>query len=167
VFGEDAGLDIIRAEGAFGSWFVEGKTELSCEGGTLEFAAEVPEVFRADLELLYFLDHRSEVSQRPNPTERRSIGRSRRSPRRREYQRILNCAERHAAVVQLRRKRTIRASNHADCAGRCPISFQNLPHILALLHRPTPSALRIAQRRTVDGDRVAVMPHTTKQRLDH
>jgi len=40
-------LDSIRAEGAFGSGFVE--KELSSESGTLKFEAEVPKVFRANL----------------------------------------------------------------------------------------------------------------------
>jgi len=71
----------------------------------MEVVAEMPEVFRPDLKLQNFLDHRREVSQRPNRTERRSIGRSHRTPRRSEYQRILNCGQRHAAVVQLRCKK--------------------------------------------------------------
>ena len=56
-------FDIIRAEGAFGSWFVEGKKKLSGGSGTLESVAEVPEVFGSDLELQNFLDHRREVCQ--------------------------------------------------------------------------------------------------------
>ncbi len=79
------GLDIIRTEGAFGSWFVEGETELLGGSGTLEFVAQVPKVFRADLELQHFIDHRREVRQRPNPPERRRIGRSHRTPCRSEY----------------------------------------------------------------------------------
>jgi hypothetical protein len=94
----DAG-DIIRAESAFGSWFVERKKQLSGGSGTLEFVAEVPEVFGSDLELQNFFDHRCEVSQGPNRPERRGIGRSCRTPRRSEYQRILNCGQRHAAVI--------------------------------------------------------------------
>ena len=62
-------FDIIRAEGAFGSWFVEGKTELTGESGTLNFIAVMPEVLRADLELQNFLDHRRKVGQRPNRSE--------------------------------------------------------------------------------------------------
>ena len=57
------GLDIIRAEGAFGSRDLCRKKELSSGRGTLEFVAEMLEVFRADFELQNFLDHRREVSQ--------------------------------------------------------------------------------------------------------
>ena len=98
--------------------FVEGKTELSGGSGTLEFVAEVPEVFRSDLELQNFLDHRREVSQRPDRTERRGIGRSRRTPRRREYQRVLNCGQRHVAVIHLSRKN----GPHGAPRGQCPAS---------------------------------------------
>jgi hypothetical protein len=126
-------LDIIRAEGGFGSGFVESK-ELSSGRGTLEFVAEVPEVFRADLESQHFIDHRCEVRQRPNRSEGQRIGWSRRTPRSGEYQCVLDGRQRHAAVMQLSRKRTIRTSNYACCAGRCAIRFENMPHILALLH---------------------------------
>ena len=104
----------------------------------MEFVAEMPEVFRPDLKLQNFLDHRREVSQRPNRTERRSIGRSHRTPRRGEYQRILNCCQRHAAVVQLRCKKTISTAHCTAGARRQTIRFQNSPHILALLHRCKP-----------------------------
>jgi len=129
-------FDIIRAEGAFGSCFVEGKTELSGGSATLKFVAEMPEVFRADLELQNFFDHRREVSQRPDRTERRGIGRSRRTPRRREYQRILNCGQQHAAVIHLSRKKAVRTAHHAGSARRQTIRIENPPHILALVHRP-------------------------------
>ena len=63
-------LDIIRAEGAFCG--VRGvKGGLSRWRGTPEFVAEVLEVFRGDLELLYFFDHRREVGQRADRAERR------------------------------------------------------------------------------------------------
>ena len=114
----------------------------------MEFVAEMPEVFRPDLKLQNFLDHRREVSQRPNRTERRSIGRSHRTSRGRKDHRVLNRRQRHAAVMQLSRKRTIRASNYACCAGRCAIRFENLPHILALLH-PT-ATLSPAARAATD-----------------
>jgi hypothetical protein len=54
-------FDIIRAEGAWGCRFVEGKTELADGSGAMEFIAEVLEVFGADFELQNFLDHRREV----------------------------------------------------------------------------------------------------------
>jgi hypothetical protein len=129
-------FDIIRAEGAFGSCFVEGKTELSGGSATLKFVAEMPEVFRADLELQNFFDHRREVSQRPNRTERRSIGRSRRTPRRRKYQRMFNCGQSHAAVIQLSREQAIRTAHQAGSVRRQTIRFENPPHIVALVHRP-------------------------------
>jgi len=55
--------DFIRAEGAlqgrassFRGWIERGI--LLCQGGTLEFVAEVVKVFRADLHLQDFFDHR-------------------------------------------------------------------------------------------------------------
>jgi hypothetical protein len=131
-------LDIIRAEGALGSWFVKERRRLSSGSGTLKFIAEMPEVLRPDLELQNFFDHRREVSQRPDRTERRSIGRSRRTPRRRKYQRMFNSAQRHAAFIQARRKRAIRTAHYARSAGRQTIRFENPPHILALVHPPCP-----------------------------
>ena len=56
-------LDIIRAEGAFRIVVWRVKPKLSCRIGLLEFVAEVPEVFRADVEVQNFLDHRREVRQ--------------------------------------------------------------------------------------------------------
>jgi hypothetical protein len=50
--------------------------------------------------------------------------------------------------MQLSRERTIRASNYACCAGRGAIRFENLPHILALLH-PT-ATLSPAAREAMD-----------------
>jgi hypothetical protein len=45
----------------------------------------MPEVLRSDLKSENSFDHRLEVCQRPNRTERRRIGRSRRAARRSEY----------------------------------------------------------------------------------
>jgi len=58
--------DFIRAEGASHGGLVPGRMErgaLLRQGGALEFAAEVVKVFRADLHLQDFFDHRREVGQ--------------------------------------------------------------------------------------------------------
>jgi hypothetical protein len=128
-------FDIIRAERR-AMFMGEGKTELSSGSGAMEFVAEVLEVFWADFELQNFLDHRREVRQRSNRTERWRIGWSRRTPRRSEYQRILNDVYRHAAVIKLSCKQTIRTAQGARGSGRRTICFENQPNKLALLHRP-------------------------------
>ena len=134
----DAVFDIIRAERRVGVVLIrEVGTELSCGSGALEFVAEVLEVFRADLELQHLFDHRREVRERWQRPERRSIRRPRRTPRRRKCQRVLDCGWKHAAVIQLSCKDTIRTSNHARGTRRRTIRFENLPHILALFHIDT------------------------------
>src|SRR5260370_32482738 len=68
--------DIIRAGGALrGAEISRGKGEmLSRRGGTLEFVAEVLKVLLADLQLQYFFDHRREVCQRADRSQRRGAG---------------------------------------------------------------------------------------------
>jgi hypothetical protein len=65
----------------------------------VKFVAEVLEVFRTDLELQNFLDHRRKVRQGPNRPERRRIGRPRRTSRCGKDQRVLNRWQRHAAII--------------------------------------------------------------------
>ncbi len=129
------GLDIIRAAGALRSLSFEEEMELSCGSGAVEFVAKMLKVFPANLQLKNFLDHRREVRQGTDDSERSCIGRPRRTPRRRKDQRILDRFQQHATLIQLVCKETIRAAHHARSAGHRAIGFEKPSNVLALFHR--------------------------------
>ena len=82
--------------------FVRGmESELSRRIGTLEFVAEVLKVVPADLQLLYFFDHRREVCQRADRSQRRGAGGPYEPPCRSQNQCVLDRFQGHAALVQL------------------------------------------------------------------
>ena len=57
------------------AYFVRGMgSGLPRRSGTLEFEAEVLKVSLADLQLEYFFDHRREVCQRADRSQRRGAG---------------------------------------------------------------------------------------------
>jgi len=114
---------------------MEGKrTELSGGSGTLKPVAEVLKVFRAGFELQHFPDHRREVCQQADRSEWRRIGGPRRTPRRREYERIFNRGQRHPLVIQPDCEQTIRTAHYARRPRRRTIRFENPPHVFALFH---------------------------------
>ena len=116
---------------------------LSCRGGMLEFVAEVLKVFLADLQLQYFFDHRREVRQRADRSQRRSAGGPYEPPRRSQHEGVLNRFQRHAALVQLGRQ-----SPGPDGGRRrtCPESHGRRPeagaHSRCCLHRAQPCGSR-------------------------
>src|SRR5665213_766495 len=126
-------LDIIRADRRV-SLLEVWREELLGGGDALEFVAEVLKVFRADFQLQNFVDHRREVRQRTNDSERCCIGRPCRAPRRRRSQRVSDCFERQATLIQMVCKEAIRAARHARSARSRAISVENPLHILAMFH---------------------------------
>jgi hypothetical protein len=62
----------------------------TCQGGTLEFVAEVVKVFRADLHLQDFFDHRHEVGQGTDCTQGRHAPRPYHAPRGSQDERVLD-----------------------------------------------------------------------------
>jgi hypothetical protein len=85
--------DIIRAEGALcGLGISSGGIGigLSRRSDTLEFMAEVLKVFRADLQLQYFFDHRREVCQGADRSQRRGTGGPDESPYCSQHEGVLN-----------------------------------------------------------------------------
>ena len=147
-----------------GDSFGESAGRLSCRASTLELVAEVLKVFLTDLQLQDLFDHRNEVCQRTDRTQRRGTVWPDHSSRRCQNERVLNRFKRHTALVQLGREDSIRAADGAAGARSRTIGIQKPAYIVALVH---PSALRLTQRGTVDGHRVTVMPHTTQQRIHH
>ena len=148
-----------------GGGLVRGRGELlACRSSALEFVAEVLKVFLADLQLEHFFDHGHEVCQRADRSQRRGAGGPDHAPRRSQNECVLHRFEGHAALVKLGREHSIRPTHGAARARSRTVSFEEPPDILVSLHG---SALRIAQRRTLDGHGVAVMPHAAEQRVHH
>ena len=78
-------------------WFGGLGLGLSRRGGALEFVAEVLKVFLADLQLQYFFDHRREVCQRADRSQRRGASGPYEPPCRSQHEGVLNRFQRHAA----------------------------------------------------------------------
>ena len=112
---------------------------LSRRSGTLEFVAEVLKVFLADLQLQYFFDHRREVCQRADRSQRRGAGGPYESPCRSQYEGVLNRFQGHAALVQLGRQQSVRSADGAARARSHTIGVQKPAHIVALFHEFSPA----------------------------
>ena len=138
--------DIIRAGGALcGGREIRpgGRRELLlCRASTLESVAEVLKVFLTDLQLLHLFDHRNEVCQRPDHTQRRGASGPDQSPCRSQNARILNRFQRHTAFVQLDRQHSIRTPHGSARARSRTIGIQKPAYILALLHPTHPCGSR-------------------------
>ena len=111
---------------------------LSCRSGALEFVAEVLKVFLPNLQLLDFFDHRREVSQRADRSQRRGTGGPYEPPRRSEYEGVLNRLQRYAALVQLSRQLAVRTADDAARTGSRAIGIQKPADIVALVHGFSP-----------------------------
>src|SRR5665213_4064406 len=147
-------LDIIRADRRV-SLLEVWREELLGGGDALEFVAEVLKVFRADFQLQNFVDHRREVRQRTNDSERCCIGRPclSASPPQESARFRLFRATRHAHTDGLQR---------GDPGGaprpQCPESRNKRREPAAHtrgFHSRCASAQRLAQRRSVDSHRMA------------
>ena len=112
---------------------------LSRRRGTLEFVAEVLKVFLADLQLQHFFNHRREVRQRPDRSERRGAGGPYEPPCRSQYKGVLNRVQRHAALVQLGRQHPVGTANDTARARSHTVGVQKPAHIVALLHELSPA----------------------------
>ena len=113
---------------------------LSRRSGTLEFVAEVLKVFLADLQLQYFFDHRREVCQRADRSQRRGAGGPYEPSCRSQYEGVLNRFQGHAALVQLGRQQSVRAADGAARARSHTVGIQKPAHIVALFHEFSPAA---------------------------
>ena len=120
---------------------------LSHRSGTSEFVAEVLKVFLTDLQLQYFFDHGHEVCQRTDRSQRSGAGGPHEAPCRSQYEGVLNRFNRHAALVQLDRQRSVRAADSAAGAGSRTIGIQKPADIAALVHRFSPAARATRDRR--------------------
>lgn len=117
---------------------------LSCRSGAPEVAAEVLEVFPANVELQHLFDHRREVGQRADGTQRSRAGGPHDSPRRSEDERILYRFERHTALVQLVREQTVGTAHDSGGSRRRTISIEKPANIVApidltMLHAFSPA----------------------------
>jgi hypothetical protein len=65
----------------------------------LEFVAKVLKVFLPNLQLQYFFDHRREVCQRADCSQGRGTGGPYEAPCRSQYEGVLDCVQRYAALV--------------------------------------------------------------------
>jgi hypothetical protein len=124
--------------------FVKGG--LSRQSGALEFVAEVLKVFLSDLQLQDFFDHGREVCQRADRSQRRGAGGPDEAPGRSQYEGVLNCVQRHTALVQLGCQHSIRPADDAASAGSRTIGIQKPADIVALLHRFSPAARAMKDR---------------------
>ena len=84
------------------------------------------EVLRTDAQSEHFLDHRREVRQGADRTQRRGVGGPYHPARRRQDQGVFDRRQRHTAFMQLGRQEAVRT---ADCARRprcLPVSAEYL-----------------------------------------
>jgi len=112
---------------------------LSHRSGTLEFVAEVLNVFLADLQLQYFFDHRREVCQRADRSQRRSAGGPYEPPCRGQHEGVLNRFQGHTALVQSARQHSIRTADGAARARSHTVGVQKPADIVALFHVFSPA----------------------------
>ena len=75
------------------------REKLPRRSGTLEFVAQVLKILLADLQLQYFFDHRREVCQRADCSQRRGAGGPDEPPCRSQHESVLNRFQGHAALV--------------------------------------------------------------------
>jgi hypothetical protein len=113
---------------------------LARRSGTLEFVTEVLKVFRADLQLQYFFDHRREVCQRADRSQRRGAGGPYEPPCRSQNEGVLNRFQGHAALVQLGREHPVRTADDAARARSRTVGIQKPAYLVALLHEFSPAA---------------------------
>src|SRR5450432_1608881 len=113
---------------------------LSCRGGALELMTEVVKVFLADVQLQYFFDHRREVCQRADRSQRRGAGGPYESPCRGKHEGVLNRFQWHAALVQLGRQHPVRTADGATRTRSQSVGVQKPAHIVAMFHQFSPAA---------------------------
>jgi hypothetical protein len=75
-------------------------------------------VFRTDLHLPDLFDHRNEVRQGTDRSQRRGAGGPYEPPSRSQNERILNRFNRHAALMQLGRQHPLRAADATRARSR-------------------------------------------------
>ena len=127
-------------------------------GEACDAGAQMAEVFWANGEIQDLFNDGREVRQGTNGLQRQSVSGTCQAPRGSENQRVLDRLDRHAAFVQLSREQAVRAADCAASARSRTVGLEKPADIFGLLHE---SALWIAKRWTVDGHRVAVVPHAT------
>ena len=112
----------------------------------MEFVAEVLKVFLADLQLEYFFDHRREVCQRADCSQRRGAGGPYKPPYRSQNEGVINRCQGHAALVQLGRQHPVRAADGAARTRSRTIGVQKPSHIVALFRRFSPAVRATTDR---------------------
>ena len=104
---------------------------LSFRRSAVESIAEMLKVFLANVQLQDFFDHRQEVCQRADRTQRSRVGAPYHPPRRCQDECVFDCLQWHTALVQLGRQQTIRTTHHSRSARSRTVRFQQPANILA------------------------------------
>jgi len=119
-------------------------------GGAPEVAAKVLKVFPANIQLQHLFDHRREVSQRADRTQRSYAGGPHDAPRRSQDERILDRFERHPALVQFDCEQTVRPTHDSGGSRRGAIGIEKPANIVALIDVSMFHALSPADRAARD-----------------
>jgi hypothetical protein len=103
-------------------------------------------VFLTDLQLQDLFDHRREVCQRADRSQRRGSGGPYEPPRRSQYESVLNRVQRYAAFMQLGRQHPVRTADDAARARSHAVGVQKPADIVALLQEFSPAGRAATDR---------------------
>ena len=140
-----------------------------------DFVSEIFEVtsiggpgFGMSLETAYFLNEAAEVVQGANRQQRGIVRIAIQAANGAENKSVFDDVERNAALVKSGGQEAVLAMDEAGGCRCLAVSGEHAPDVMVLgdVHNRG-SALRIAQRRTIDIDGVAVMAETAQERIHH
>ena len=136
----------------------------------IDSEAEIAVVVLADVELKDLIDHRHHVIERAYGLKRRSIGRPEDASRSGQDEGIFDDEQWDAAIVKSGGQVPVVGTDGAGGSGCAAIRIEELADVFVLRFHDglrLGSALRIAQRWSVDAHGVAVVAETAEKGFDH